>query len=413
MRKIISVAKKTELNILFVSDVSIESVIGGAERVLYEQSTRIARERHEVQILTRAFPGNNKNREVIHGVKEWRYEIESKNSAAYLCSTWNNSKKLFESLHAENPFDHIIFHQPFSSLGVICSSKSKKVRKTYICHSLSFEEYVSRNEMPKSIFVISYLLNVTMRRWIERKVLYKSDAIVVLSQFTKDKLIKAYNIPSEKISIIPGGVDIERFQPAARKVEIRKKFDVPADRVLLFTVRNLVQRMGLKNLIEALPEVIKSAPDVLMLIGGEGPLREALKAKSEELGVKNYIRFEGFIPEESLPDYYRMADIFILPTKELEGFGLVTLEAMASGVPVLGTPVGGTREILGKFCPGFLFKDTTPASISELIIEKYRTIKDSPEKWNDISASCRRFVEENYSWEKHVCALERLLTEAF
>jgi glycosyltransferase involved in cell wall biosynthesis len=167
--------------------------------------------------------------------------------------------------------------------------------------------------------------------------------------------------------------------------------------------------MGLENLIEALSEVIKIAPDVYMVIGGDGPFRKELEVKSVTLGVKDFIRFEGFIPEEILPDYYRMADLFVLPTKELEGFGLVTLEAMASGVPVLGTPVGGTKEILGKFDPSFIFKDTTPDSIAELIIEKYHIIKEDPEKWSEISTSCRRYVEENYSWEKHVDALERLL----
>ena len=79
---------------------------------------------------------------------------------------------------------------------------------------------------------------------------------------------------------------------------------------------------------------------------------------------------------------------------------------MASGVPVLGTPVGGTLEILSQFDQSFLFEDTTPGSIAALIKEKCGMIRKSPERWQEISRKCRRFVEEKYSWEKHVDSLE-------
>jgi glycosyltransferase involved in cell wall biosynthesis len=106
-----------------------------------------------------------------------------------------------------------------------------------------------------------------------------------------------------------------------------------------------------------------------------------------------------------------MADIFVLPTKELEGFGLVTLEAMASGIPVLGTPVGGTKEIIGNFDSSFLFKGTDPDSMVELISEKYHLIKRDPQRWREISHRCRKFVDENYSWEKNIDSFEELIVK--
>ncbi len=102
--------------------------------------------------------------------------------------------------------------------------------------------------------------------------------------------------------------------------------------MILFTVRDLEPRMGLKNLICAFKEVIKVVPDGYLVLGGQGPLKNNLVSLSQELGVEDYIKFVGFIPEEDLPDYYRMADVFILPTIELEGFGLITLEALASAM---------------------------------------------------------------------------------
>ncbi|TFG48317.1 MAG: glycosyltransferase family 1 protein, partial [Candidatus Brocadiia bacterium] len=206
---------------------------------------------------------------------------------------------------------------------------------------------------------------------------------------------------------IPGGVDLMRFKPTDNKGKIRQALKLPDSKIMLFTVRNLVARMGLENLIEAVQLVVENAPDIYLVIGGAGPLRDQLARMAERLGVNDYIRFEGFIPEESLPNYYQMADIFILPTKELEGFGLVTLEAMASGVPVLGTPVGGTKEVISQFDASFMFKDTTPESMASLILEKYLIIKNHSKEWQKISLKCRRFVEENYSWDKHVEELEK------
>ncbi|MBC8392144.1 MAG: glycosyltransferase family 4 protein [Deltaproteobacteria bacterium] len=397
------------MNILFVADVSIASLIGGAEKVLFEQSYRLAKRGHDVSILTRKLPDQKKNHVVINGVKEYRYKVDQTSSFSFLNSTIRNSKQLFESLHREHPFDCINFHQPFSAFGIIQSPASKIIIKIYTCHSLSFEEYISRNAKPDGYFKrLLYLLNIQTRKWMEKRVMKNSNAIVTLSQFTSDKLLDTYKIAQGKIATVPGGVDPEKFYPALDKKPIRQRLKFPREKVIIFTVRNLVHRMGLENLILAIKVLMNDAPHMYLVMGGEGPLKNELIRLAKQSGVDKFITFTGFISEEDLPDYYRMADLFVLPTRELEGFGLVTLEAMASGVPVLGTPVGGTREIIGEFNREFLFKDTTPDSMADLIAEKYRIIKDNPHAWKEISKQCRNYVERNYSWEKNVDALENI-----
>ena len=398
------------MNILFVADVSISSVIGGAERVLFEQSSRLAQRGHNVHILTRKLPVHSQNQQVILDVKEWRYDVNRKQSdVSFLKNTWQNSKKLFETLQSKFKFDCINFHQPFSALAVIQSPLNNNAKKIYTCHSLSFEEYISRNVKPKGLTDNAlFLLNVIMRRWLEKNVLKKSDEIIALSRFTQEKLWRAHGIPGEKVSVIPGGVDLKRFHPANDKITIRQRFNIPAGKILLFTVRNLVSRMGLENLILALQSVVNNTPDIFLVIGGEGPLKNDLIKLSQKLGLENNIQFFGFIAEEELANYYRMADLFVLPSKELEGFGLVTLEALACGVPVLGTPVGGTQEILGKFDSSFLFNNTSPDAMAALILQKYQIIKENPEEWSDLSRNCRKFVEDHYSWGKNVDSLEKI-----
>ncbi|MDO9565607.1 MAG: glycosyltransferase family 4 protein [Candidatus Desulfaltia sp.] len=398
------------MNILFVSDVSIAEVIGGAERVLFEQSTILQNRGYNVHILTRKLPEHKSDHQVIQGVSEWRYDVDKKSILSFSKSIFFDCKKLFESLQNQYFFDSINFHQPFSALGVIRSHASRRIRKVYTCLSFSFEEFQSRNPRPENIIgKISYSLNTKTRRFIERKVLNSPDRVVALSRFTKEQLQHVYKIPAEKITIIPGGVDLERFYPTVDRTKVRQRLNIPQGKMILFTVRNLVPRMGLENLIYAVKDVVKTVPDVYLVLGGDGHLKNDLISLTQELGLENHVKFVGFIPEAELPDYYRMADIFILPTMELEGFGLITLEALASGVPVLGTPVGGTVEILSQFDSRYLFKDTSSEAMTELIIKTCKEFKDKPKLREDVSFQCRLFVEENYSWEKNVNLLEKLI----
>jgi glycosyltransferase involved in cell wall biosynthesis len=208
--------------------------------------------------------------------------------------------------------------------------------------------------------------------------------------------------------VIPAGVDLNRFRPHDDKQSLRNRLGIPNSNFTLFTVRNLEPRMGLENLILAFQKILKAKTNVFLVVGGEGPLSKNLKNLARETGVENRVKFVGYIPEEELPNYYQMADIFILPTKELEGFGLVTVEALASGLPVLGTPVGGTKEILAHMGPEFLFSDTTPDSMASLIIKAMQDWAINPEIYDEISRKCRKVAENHYSWDTHITRLENL-----
>jgi glycosyltransferase involved in cell wall biosynthesis len=166
--------------------------------------------------------------------------------------------------------------------------------------------------------------------------------------------------------------------------------------------------MGLENLLGAIALLKNRIPDVYLVIGGDGPLKDALVRLSKERGITNNIRFDGYIPDNQLPDYYSAADAFVLPTKELEGFGLITLEALASGTPVFGTPVGGTIEILSRLDKNFLFDDTDAESICASIQHYHSDIKRNPEIVIKMTKACRSFVERNYSWETNVNSIESI-----
>lgn len=400
--------KQPAKSLLLVADVSISEVIGGAERVLYEQAVGMAEKGYPVFILTRQVDGQKPGRYQISGVEEWRYSFNSNHAGSIL----SNCKKLFEEIYTRERFSVVNFHQPISAYGVMRSPKSRNVEKIYTCHSLAHQEYLTRNPKPKALTgKLIYSINVQARRLLEKSVLRRSDKVLVLSEYTRRKLKRVHGLDSEKIIILPGGVDLDKFHATDNREKIRSRLNIPQDKIVLFTVRNLVPRMGLQNLIEAFAEVNSRFPESNLIIGGTGPLERELKHKAERTGKGDHIHFTGFISEADLPDYYRMADVFVLPTLALEGFGLVTLEALASGTPVLGTPVGGTKEILVKFNPDFLFKNTSSSAMAELIIAACRRIQDNPVGWDETRRQARRFVEENYSWKRNVDSLEKLILE--
>jgi len=400
------------MRILFAADVSISGVIGGAERVLYEQTTRLAGRGHNVHVLTRRLPSHASDRETISLVPEWRYSVAPQSPLSYFVTTLKNARAYYEYLQKTWNFEFINFHQPFTAYAVLRSPAARGVKKIYTCHSLSFEEFQTRNPETRSFSgKILYWLNIHLRRYIESRSLRESNLAVVLSRFTRDKIMAAYGIDGDKIRIIPGGVDLKKFRHAEDREKIRTALKIPQNRIILLTVRNLVPRMGLENLVTALKAVKQTIPEVYLVLAGKGPLKNDLMSLTERLGLGSHIRFEGFIPEESLADYYSMADLFILPTRELEGFGLVTIEALASGTPVLGTPVGGTLEILEAFGPGWIFKDTGAESMAELITETCLKIRRET-GWRDrIGIKCREFAENRYSWETNVNSFEALLQD--
>ncbi len=400
------------MRILFVADVSIKKIIGGAERVLSEQSRRLTEKGHEVAVLTRRLPSHHCSDEFINHVHEFRYEIKIYNFITYILSSIINSIRLFSRLAKDHSFDIINFHQPFSALGINLASKSKRIKKVYSCHSLAFEEYETRNPKPAKLLPrISYRLNSSFRKWIENFSLSRSDLILVASEFTKEKLIEQQRISPEKIHVLPLGVDLDKFQFNENKLAARQRLGLPAEKFILFTVRNLVPRMGLENLVSAMKEAAESVKNIYLIIGGEGKLRTKLQNLIFELKLSDFVKLQGFVPEEALPLYYQAADFFILPTRCLEGFGLVTVEALACGTPVLGTAVGGTKEILDKFDRSFLFKDIRPEALAELIIEKYRYYQARPDEYKKLSQRCREFAEKYYSWEKNIEETEAIFAE--
>ena len=181
---------------------------------------------------------------------------------------------------------------------------------------------------------------------IERLVYRRARRVICLSSPFADILIRTYGILPERTRVIPGGVDCARFDIPESRAEARSKLDWPSDRPIVFCIRRLVKRMGLANLIEAAGLIRREAPDALVLIAGRGPLSTELQERIAAAGLSSNVRLLGYLSDPDLALAYRAADVTVVPSTALEGFGLVAAESLAAGTPAIVTPVGGLPEVV-------------------------------------------------------------------
>jgi glycosyltransferase involved in cell wall biosynthesis len=184
-----------------------------------------------------------------------------------------------------------------------------------------------------------------LRRRLERTVYRRAQAVVVLSEAFRGLLVERYDVSPERIHVIAPGVDLERFTPGAR-AEARGTLGLPRDAWVVVTVRRVVERMGLDVLVDACAALPRDGPEPLLIVAGEGPARTGLERRAEALGIAERVRFPGRVDDDLLPLWYRAADVAVVPSTALEGFGLVVLEALACGTPVVATRTGGLPEPL-------------------------------------------------------------------
>ncbi len=237
------------------------------------------------------------------------------------------------------------------------------------------------------------------RRWVvgaERTGLHGSDLVVCLSEYMRAELLAAHPRVTTKIVVIPGGVDTCRFLPLADRSAKRRRLGIAGGDRLLVTARRLEPRMGLDTLISALPQVLASDPKVHLLIAGDGHQRESLGREIAGLGLTGRARLLGHLPAGELPRLYAAADLFVLPTRSLEGFGLATLEALACGTPVAATPVGGTPEWLSRLDPRMILADSSRDSIATGVLRMLDVCREEDRRLRD---RCRSYAEQ-FRWSR-------------
>ena len=357
-----------------------------------------------------ARPRASRSGPIHQGVLVRQFPVDRRSLLRFIRSSILQARRAVTEEIERQGADVLHLHQPLSALGALLSPAGRRLPSLYTFHSPAPLEYRSRQGTstmhrggPAGVAAAAVL------GLVERAALERATRVHVLSEFSAGLLWQLYRIHGERVVRIPGGVDVERFRPPADRVALRQSLGLPAAGPVLLTVRNLEPRMGLDTLLEAVDAVRRRRPDVLVLVGGAGSQRARLEAMIARLGLGEHVRLLGFVPDTDLPDYYGAADAFLLPTRELEGFGLVTVEALACGTPVLGTPVGATPDLLAALDPSLIFRAMTPECMAEDLERFLDGLTRDPEAAERRRLSCRRHAE-TYRWERSVAGVERVLT---
>jgi UDP-N-acetylglucosamine 2-epimerase (non-hydrolysing) len=379
------------MRILVATDQWFPDVLGGAARVAAESARHLAAQGHEIVVLApaRAEPAAEDTPVVIH-------RVLNRSVLPQTLTDIFSTRRAARS--AGDGFDLLLAHQTTTALGLAAAFPETPLALVYHA-SAAREARFARARRGGLRRVLGYPLAGLLAA-IERRAVRRADLILVLSDFSRSLLLADHDVDPARVRKVTVGVDTERFSPGDRTAA-RQRLGLDPSGEFLFTVRRLEPRMGLDSLLHALALGDVGAS---LAIAGTGSMRGQLEKLAAQLGLNGRVQFLGQVPDDELPDWYRAADAFVLPTAAYEGFGMVTAEALACGTPVVGTPVGATPELLEPLEPAFVAAGAEPGDIATAVGRVLHSAVD--EKLRD---RCRLYAAERFSWPRAVIDWEAAL----
>jgi len=290
--------------------------------------------------------------------------------AGFLNSIWFSFKEDFDIIHVHWPFPHIIF-------GLILKILK---RKPLVC-SFHGGEIIFLGNLP---YIFKKLFGTLLKF---------ADFFTVNSSFTKNKLMEIIrNTGENRISIVPFGITL--------KGRNEKNYKENKKGIRLLFAGRLIERKGVHILINSFIKVRKFFPDVELIIAGDGPWKEKLENLCAKFNLKENIKFRGHLTSENLEQEYKKSDIFVLPSihdkkGDTETLGVVLIEAMEFGVPVVATNVGGIPDVVKDGYNGLLVPEKDPDALADAII---KLIKNK-ELRQELVKNAKKYIKERFSWD--------------
>jgi len=371
------------MRILMLSWEYPPRVVGGLGHVVAEISRALAGEGNEVEVIT-ALDENQAEREIVGGVTVHRVAPYHGRPVNFLAWVHQINLAMLEkgaALCNRHAFDLVHSHD---WLVAYPGRAMKHIYHLPLIATIHATEFGRNNG-----------LHTDEQRYIgevEWWLTYESWKVTCCSRFMREEVETVFNLPPDKIEVIPNGIRPEAFHVRRPDPAVRRRFASDEERII-FYIGRLVREKGVQTLLEALPKIYESFPNVRLVVAGSGSYEQELRRLAVYLGVDNKVTFTGYIDEETRNQLYAHADVAAFPSL-YEPFGLVALEAMATGAPVVVGDTGGFAETIIDGINGLRVE---PGNAGDLA-RKISGLLQNRDLAAAISRRGLKDVKEKYSW---------------
>ncbi|MCL2642011.1 MAG: glycosyltransferase family 4 protein [Candidatus Bathyarchaeota archaeon] len=379
-------------NICFISP-EYWPLAGGTGAYIYYLSNELMKNGYNINIVT----GSNQNLDVqiSNQLKVYFQKIPKMPIIKSFMLAEASYRKLnsirnsvnIDITHPQLPLTPSFAVPPHFGKNLVCTVHSTWKGEA---EAISGEPYSRLNANEKFLVSFNWFL-----RFFEVGMIKRANRVIAVSNFTRQELKKYYNIPENRIQVIHNGVDTHKFQPAEDKQKIKAELGLNPEDTIILSVGRLYARKGLFTLIEAMPAVVKHFKHAKFVISGKGQSDEMAKlyAHAERLGVKNNIIFTGYYPDKKLPKLYQSADAFAFSTF-YEHHPFAVLEALATGLPVVTTTVGGIAETIETGKNGLLVNPADSKQFSDALLY----LLEHQAEATEMGIKARKTIVKQYDW---------------
>ncbi len=374
------------MKILMLSWEYPPRVVGGIARVVHDLSHRLYQDGHDVTVVTYR-DGNVPYFEDDKGVSVHRVDnfmIQPNNFIDWVLQlNFNMIAKVSELIAKGEKFDLIHAHDWLTAYA------GKTLKSAY---DISLVSTIHATEAGRNSGI-----NGETQKYIndtEWMLTYESSEVIVNSNYMKNELQRLFGLPYEKINVVPNGVNINLFNDVERDYDFRRQYAMDNEKIILFMGR-LVYEKGIQNLIAAMPKILANYHDSKLVICGKGGMIDELRNQANSLGLGNKVYFAGYMNSKNVQKMYKCADVSVFPST-YEPFGIVALEAMLSGTPVVVSDIGGLNEIVDHGINGMKSYAGNANSLADSIL----TLLFDQKLCNDVVKNALSKVKKDYNWQK-------------